>query len=66
MRAYCIRTPELYDLVKTYQIHHHSKTREKNKNKKSQFPFGGYFPDHTIIFRPLETILSCEEKRNTK
>ena len=47
-------TSELYDLVKTYQIHHHSKTCRKYKNEKCRFHFGRYFTDHTIIARPLE------------
>ena len=33
-------TPELYGLVKTYQIHHHSKTCRKYKNEKCHFHFG--------------------------
>ena len=55
-------TPELYDLVKSYQIHHHSKTC-KYKNEKCCFHFGRYFTYHTIIARPLEATLSCAKKK---
>ena len=59
-------TPEHYDLVKTYQIHHHSKTCLKYKNKKCRFHFALYFTDHIIIDRPLEATLSCANKKNIK
>ena len=56
-------TPELYDLVKTYQIHRDSKTCPKYKNEKCRFHFGRYFTDHTIIIRTLKTTLSCAKKK---
>ena len=58
-------TTELYDLVKTYQIQHHSKTCHKYKNEKCRFQCGRYFTDHTIIARPLEAkaTLSCAKKK---
>ena len=56
-------TPDLYDLVKTYRIHHHSKTCRKIKNEKRHFSFGRHFTDHTIIARPLEASISCAKKK---
>ena len=56
-------TPELSDLVKTYQIHCHSKNCRKYKNEKCRFHFGGYFTDHIIIVRPLQATLSCAKKK---
>ena len=41
--------PELYDLVKNYQIHRHSKTCRKYKNQKCRFNFGKVFTDHTLL-----------------
>ena len=35
--------PELYDLVKTYQTHNHSKTCRKYKNVACRFNFGQFF-----------------------
>ena len=32
--------PELFELAKNYQIHHHSKTCCKYRNKKCRFRFG--------------------------
>ena len=55
-------TPELHDLVKTYQIHH-SKNCRKYKNEKCHFHFGCYFTDHTIITRPLEATIRCAKKQ---
>ena len=45
--------PELYDLVKTYQTHNHSKTCRKYKNVTCRFNFGQFFTDRTIIAEPL-------------
>ena len=56
-------TPELSDLVKTYQIHCHSKPCRKYKNEKCRFHFGGYITDYIIIVRPLQATLSCAKKK---
>ena len=56
-------TPEFYDLVKSYQIHHYSKNCHKYKNEKCCFHFGQYFTDCTILARPLEATLSCAKKK---
>ena len=56
-------TPEHSDLVKTFQIQHHSKTCRRYKNEKCCFHFSCYFIDHTIIARPLQATLSCAKKK---
>lgn len=54
--------PELYNLVKSYQIHSHSKSCRKYKNVECRYSFGRYFCDRTIIAEPLSDDLSEEEK----
>ena len=41
--------PHLYQLVKIFQIHCHSKTCRKYKNCKYRFKFGRFFANKTII-----------------
>ena len=43
----------MFELVKTYQIHHHSKTCRKYKNEKCRFRFGKSFTNTTIIAQTL-------------
>ena len=45
--------PALFELVKTYQIHRHSKTCRKYRNEKCRFRFGKFFTNKTIIAQPL-------------
>ena len=52
--------PELYKLVKTYQIHSHSKTCRKVKNKNCRFNFGKFFSNCTIIAKPIENLSEYE------
>ena len=59
-----LEEPELYNLVKMYQIHHHSKTCRKYRNEKCRFHFGKFFTDHTIIAEPIPDNISDEEKNN--
>ena len=49
-----INEPILFKLVKTCQIHHHSKTCTKYGNEKCRFHFGKFFTTRTIIAQPLE------------
>ena len=37
--------PELFELVKTYQLHRHSKTCRKYKNESYRFHFGRFFTE---------------------
>ena len=45
--------PELYELVKKYQTHSHSKTCRKYRNIACRFNFGQFFTDRTIVAEPL-------------
>ena len=55
--------PELFELVKTYQVHGHSRTWwEYNKNE-FQFAYGRYFTEKTIIAKPLDSKFSNDEKQ---
>ena len=48
----------LYQLVKTFQIHCHSKTFRKYKNSKFRFKFRRFFTDKTIIAISLQDTLN--------
>ena len=58
----CLPNPEvdftLYELVKTYQIHRHSKTCRRYKNDNCRFHFGRFFTDQTIVAKPPNGNLS--------
>ena len=54
--------PDLHELVKTYQIHRHSKTCRKYRNEKCRFHFGKFFTSRTIIAQPLPDSLSVDKK----
>ena len=43
----------LYELVRTYQKHSHSKTCRKYKNIACRFNFGQFFTERTIVGEPL-------------
>ena len=54
--------PDLFELVKTYQIDRHSKTCRKYRNENCRFHFGKFFTYRTIIAQPLLDSLSVDEK----
>ena len=54
--------PEMFMLVKTFQIHSHSRTCWKYKKNKCRFLYGRFFSDKTIISKPLDYSLSSEQK----
>ena len=54
--------PELYEMVKTYQIHSHSKSCRKYKNIACRYSFGRFFTDKTIIAEPLPNDMTENEK----
>jgi hypothetical protein len=54
--------PQLYDLVKTYQTHNHSKTCRKYKNVAFRFNFGQFFTNGTIVAEPLAEDMDEEIK----
>ena len=45
--------PELYEQVKAYQIHTHSRTRRRYKKKDCRFNYGKFFSARTILTKPL-------------
>ena len=63
----CLPDPKVdstfYELVKTYQIHRHSKICRRYKNDNCRFHFGRFFIDRTIVVKPLNSNLSDAEKK---
>ena len=55
--------PELFELVKTYQVNGHSRTCWKYKKNECRFSYGRYFTEKTIIAKPLDSKLSNGEKQ---
>ena len=45
--------PELYNLLKLYQLHRLSRTCRKYKNESCWFKFGKFFSKETIVAEPL-------------
>ena len=43
----------LLEMVKTFQIHRHSKTCRKYRNQKCRFHFVKFFSDRRIVAEPL-------------
>ena len=56
--------PCLYELVKTYQKHSHSKTCRKYKNIRCRFSFGQFFTNRTIVAEPLSDDIDEHIKTN--
>ena len=54
--------PKLYNLVKTYQLHRHSKTCRKYKNQVCRFHFGKFFSKRTIVAEPLASDIPEDER----
>ena len=55
---------ELYNLVRTYQTHSHSKSCRKYKNKKCRYSFGKFFTDRTIVAEPLPEQMPYDERED--
>ena len=58
-----LSNPELFELVKTYQVHTHSRTSWKYSKNEFCFSHGRYFTEKTIIAKPLDSKFSNEEKQ---
>ena len=56
------KNPKLFELVKMYRLHRHSKTCRKYKNRSCRFNFGRYFTEKTIIAKPLPSSLKDHKK----
>ena len=55
-----LNDPELFELVKTCQVHTHSRTCWKYNKNECRFSYGRCFTEKTIIAKPLKrnTLLS--------
>ena len=53
---------ELFEFVKTFQVHRHSKTCRKYRNDKGKFNFGKFFTDRTIAAEHLHFFMPEEIK----
>ena len=47
-----VSEPELYEQVKAYQIHTHSRTCRKYKKKDCRFNYGKFLSARTILAKP--------------
>ena len=54
--------PKLFVLIKTFQIHRHTKICEKYKNGNCWFHYGRFFTDKTINAGPLSDEMTSNEK----
>ena len=54
--------PGLFELVRLYEIHSHSRACWKYKKNKSWFSYGRFFSDRSIISIPLDLSLDPEER----
>ena len=57
-----VEQPELFELVKLYQIHSHAWTSWKYKKNKCRFSSGRFFTDRTIISKPLNSDIPQDER----
>ena len=58
-----LNNPELFELVKTYRVHTHSRTCWKYNKNECRFSYGRYFTEKTVIAKPLNFKFSNEEKQ---
>ena len=54
--------PTMFELVKNFQLHRHSKTFQKFSNRKSRFNFCRFFTERTIVAKLLSERLTEHEK----
>ena len=52
----------LFELAKNYQLHRHSKTCQKYRNRKCRFIFDSFFTESTIVAKLLSDSLTEHEK----
>ena len=57
-----LNDPELFYLLKTYQVHAHFKIYWKYNNE-CRFSYGRYFTEKKIIAKPLDSKFSNEKKK---
>ena len=54
---------ELFELVKTYQDHSHSRTCWKHNKNECCFSYGQFFTEKTIIAKPVDSEISKDKKQ---
>ena len=54
--------PTMFELVKNFQLHRHSKSYQKFSNGKSRFNFCRFFTERTIVAKLLSERLTEHEK----
>ena len=54
---------ELFELVKTYQVHSNSGNCWKYNKDECRFSYGRYFTEKTIIAKPLDSKFNNDEKQ---
>ena len=54
--------PNLFQLVKNYQLHRHSTACQKYRNEKCRFNFGRFFTGRTIVAKSLSDSLTEHEE----
>lgn len=59
------KDPELYELVKKYQTHSHSKSCRKYENIACRFNFRQFFTDSTVVAEPLPNDMDEDIKAAT-
>ena len=57
-----LNDPELFELVKTYQVHLQSRTCWKYNKNECCFSYGRYFTEKTVIAKPLDSKFNKDEK----
>ena len=58
-----LKDPELFQLVKTYYVHAHTRTCLKYNNNECRFSYGRYFTEKSIIAKPHDSKPSNDEKK---
>ena len=58
-----LNDPELFELVKTYQVHAQSRTCWKYNKNECRFSYGRYFTEKTVIAKPLDSKFNKDEKQ---
>ena len=57
-----VSEPELYEHVKIYQIHTHSRTCRKYRKEDCRFNYSRFFSARTILAKPLPQSLDLPKK----
>ena len=54
---------ELFELVKTHQVHSHSRTCWKYNKNECRFSYGRFFTEKTIIAKPFDSEIGKDKKQ---